>query len=721
MHEQQTADAEKSKSLHHLPRSLARRRLKRLQPVPKSARNPRWDKLMHRSVEMRILGREILSQKHAAGGVTRSAGNPVQISIRNDARYRLARLASTLAIAALYFWIIGIGAENRRFAWDSGLDAYYGLSSHAAVQGSADVNGYYDLLGRAIAAGKLRLPVEPSPELLALADPWSDQINRPFRLLDAVLYRQHYYLYHGAAPALLLFTPWYVITKHDFPENFAAFLLSLGAYLFLSALFSDAISALSIHLPLSVYALFLVALGSGQGVPFLLHRVKVYEVAIACGYFCLSAGFYFIFRCLTSSGREALWAALSGAAFGLAIGSRPHLGMAAIPALCLLLLQSPRTRLARRFVREDVLAFTIPFMLCSLGIAAYNYARFDAPLEFGTCCLLGGDNYRNFHLSMANLTHGLNYLLAYPPDLVPEFPFLRLAVHEPVPAEYFREPTAGVLSLCPIILFVLMIPVWREFRTRQRAVFGVLAAMFASAICSILLLAAVPLSSQRFVIDFLPYLLFTACVVAGSLLSSLRQNVIRIVATIGVVGLLLYSITSNLALGIQGPYDQFVQASPGSYVKLARWFSPVERFRPLLNPMLHMRAVFEFAEACPKRREALLSAGEFGSRYLLSAECAGPGRIRLISESSVRHPEEGSVELPFASPWRYEIGLDFTPESRTMKITWNRDVVLQHPLRFLVTARSQIHFGWDPDSDWNTFEGHIRFPFRLFDAVRSPN
>ena len=46
------------------------------------------------------------------------------------------------------------------------------------------------------------------------------------------LYKQRYYLYHGAAPALLLFAPWYLLTGHDLPENFAAFLLALGGYSF---------------------------------------------------------------------------------------------------------------------------------------------------------------------------------------------------------------------------------------------------------------------------------------------------------------------------------------------------------------------------------------------------------------------------------------------------------------------------------------------------------
>jgi hypothetical protein len=119
-------------------------------------------------------------------------------------------------------------------------------------------------------------------------------------------------------------------------------------------------------------------------------------------------------------------------------------------------------------------------MLCGLAVAAYNYARFGNPLEFGTRYLLGGDQYRNFHLS-ATVARGLYYLLICPPDLVPEFPFFRLALR-PLPGSqtldpgYFLEPIAGVLSICPLLLLAPVLG-WKIWK-RDRAVAWTLAAMF---------------------------------------------------------------------------------------------------------------------------------------------------------------------------------------------------------------------------------------------------
>ncbi len=639
------------------------------------------------------------------------------VSYAGNTSRRAARFAIGLAVGALYFWIIGIGAVDKRFAWDSGLDSYYGLNAHTDVPGSNDVFGYYDLLGWAFAHGKLHLPVEPSPTLLALSDPWSDLLNRPYRLLDAALYKRHYYLYHGATPALLLFTPWYLLTRHDLPENFAAFLLALGAYLFAAALFSRVLSSLGVRLPVSIYALFLAALGVCQTAPFLLHRVKVYEVAIACGYFCLSSGFYFTFRSLTDSTRKVLWAALAGVSFGLGIGARPHLGVAAVAVMCLLIFQGAH-------LRKNVLAFIVPVIVCGLGVLTYNFVRFDNPLEFGTRYLMGSDAYRNFHMSTANFVRGLYYLLVCPPNLVPEFPFVRLAMGDPYNAlindfrvGYFLEPIGGVLSVCPIVLLIPLLPVWRALWKSNRIVLGFLAAMFAAVVCTILVLVAVPFSTERYEVDFLPYLLFIACVASSFLLSHLQRMATRAFATIGIAALLVYSIVVNLALGIQGPYDQFVQASPASYVKIARWFSPIKRFRPQLNPAFHLAGAFEFTGACPPSKEPLISTGEFGSRYMLSARCAGDGQVELISQGAVFNPDERKVLVPFNSNTKYKVSVDYTPNDHLITVTWNGETVFHYALRFLVTARSQVHFGWDP-SMGETYQGRIALlPSWLWDAA----
>jgi hypothetical protein len=613
---------------------------------------------------------------------------------------RTAWLASFLMVGAFYFWIIGIGAAPDRFAWNSGLDQHYGLPSPAIAKGSWDIYGYYQLLGRAFASGQLSLPIKPQPELLALANPQDNSVNGPYKLLDTVLYKHRYYLYHGPVPALLLFAPWYLITRHDLPENFAAFLLALGGYFFLSILLLQALPFLSRPIPVSLLMLCLLALGVGNSVPFLLHRVAVYEIAIACGYFCLSAGFYFLFRGLMDLSHRTAWYALAGLSLGLAIGCRPHLGLAAAAAFVLLLLC--------RFHRRDVLAFAIPVIACGLAVAAYNYARFGNPIEFGLRYQLADTPYQNIRLSAVNVVPGLYYMLLCPPDFVPEFPFFRLAWREPfdsstylLPPRYFLEPTGGLLGLCPIALLAIL-----AIFLRKHALFPLLISMLAFATSCILFVATTGLTSQRFEIDFEPFLVFIGCVAACELIGMLRSR-IRILASIALAVLLIYTMAANVALAIQGPYDQFVQASPETYVKLAGWFSPLEQFRIIQNPALRLQASFEFSSPCKPEREPLISTGEFGSRYFLWDECGPDGSLKLISETSVQSSERQEVAVRY-SPGQNLVGLNFTPADRIMTVTWNGSVVLRQRIRFLITSPSQIHFGWDP-----TWGNKTTFPRRI--------
>src|SRR6476661_6932139 len=132
-------------------------------------------------------------QPHRVGEA--SAGVVVR---RPKIRYRLVWFVIVFAVACVYICLTTSGWA--RFEWGRDLD------------------GPYDLLGRAFLSGHLHLPIEPRPELLALKDPWDSRFNIPYRVLDLVLYNRHYYLYHGAAPALLFFTPWRLLTRHDLPE-----------------------------------------------------------------------------------------------------------------------------------------------------------------------------------------------------------------------------------------------------------------------------------------------------------------------------------------------------------------------------------------------------------------------------------------------------------------------------------------------------------------------
>ena len=210
--------------------------------------------------------------------------------VRNRVGSRVVFAAVALLVGAYYMW--GARAVGYGFDFDK---------EHL---------GYYNYLGRGFASGHLYLPIEPSPLLLAQPDPWDPKVDDSLKLFDAVLFQRRFYLYHGAGPAVMLFTPYWLLTHKDLPENFALVLFCFGGFLFSGATLLALLERAGIRCRRPLLAAMLLALGICQGIPFLLNRVWVYELAVGSGYFCLSAAAYFLVRSL-DSGRLA-WLAASG-------------------------------------------------------------------------------------------------------------------------------------------------------------------------------------------------------------------------------------------------------------------------------------------------------------------------------------------------------------------------------------------------------------------------
>jgi hypothetical protein len=232
---------------------------------------------------------------------------------------------------------------------------YYNWLARASGDGyhwKQDLPGYYNYLGRGFAQGQIHLPIAPRSELLALKDPWDPATNEQWRLHDAALYKGRYYLYHGAGPAVVLFAPWRMFTGYDLPENFAAMLLCFLGYLFLGGSLVVLLKRAGAVPGPGVLATMLVVLAVGSGVPYLLVRVSMYEVAIAGAYFGAAGGLFFFV--LGAEMRHTGLLLASGLLFGMALSSRPHVGLAG--GFCFLLV------LAWKKQWKGLVALGLPFV-----------------------------------------------------------------------------------------------------------------------------------------------------------------------------------------------------------------------------------------------------------------------------------------------------------------------------------------------------------------------
>lgn len=349
-------------------------------------------------------------------------------------------------------------------------------------------NGYYNYLARGWQSGHLYTPIEVNPKLLALANPYDPSVPDEIKVHDMALYKGHYFLYHGPAPALLTIYPYRMLTGKDLPEPVAVFLFaSLGFVACAVALRKLNPQANSLHY---------LALGIANCVPFLLHRIWVYELAIISGCACLALGY-----CLSIFNRYNL----AGVAMAFAILSRPHLALA-LPFF------SPRV-----------------WPAASIGVFAtllHNYLRFDSPLEFGLRYLIAGPGQQTPNYSLQNLLPSLYLFWLEIPRLLGHFPFLAIHNLPPLnlPPNFFHENIMGAIWLSPFLL--VSKPEWRA---------GLIS------LCLMLFLSSTGWVSQRYLVDFLPLLVLAS-------LASKANFVLQ-------APLLILGIAVNLLLHIQGPYN----------------------------------------------------------------------------------------------------------------------------------------------------------------------
>jgi hypothetical protein len=563
------------------------------------------------------------------------------------------------------------------------VGSYYSWQARAANGPFAwghDLNGFYDLLARGFLSGHLFTVVQPSPQLLALPNPWDPAVDDSLKWQDMVLYGGHYYLYFGAAPAVVLFAPWRIVTGHDLPENFAVWLLCFGGFLFACGSLLQVLELAEARVGPALLGVLFLALGLCQPAPFLLNRVAVYEVAIASGYFFVSGGIYFLSRALgrRSPVRDL---AISGAMFGLAVASRPHLVLAGAIALAALGVFQWR-RGERKF-----LAFAAAWAIVGLAIATYNYERFGNPVEFGFRYQLAGPGQNRVEVAPHNLVPGLYYTLLAPPEFSRVFPWIRMVFRfpfdsaelHPLPPQYFVEPTVGALWLAPFLLAAFAIRSGRSKRPAEtRLAIGIAAT---AGIAVLLFLMSTHLASHRYEVDFVPLLVFAA--VAN--LAVANRRVLTATACL----LFAYSATANLALALAGPYDDYLHKRPARFVRLAKRFSPSREYRPALSPSIAVRIQARFAAAPAGYREPLVTIGHSHYCYFLYAE-RGAAALRLISKTN---DSQMAHEMPEPGTSPVAISIVYSPASGEMAVTVDGREAVRHRVGTLVTAPAQVAVG----------------------------
>ena len=167
---------------------------------------------------------------------------------------------------------------------------------------------YYNLLAQGFRRGHLYMDAAPDPALLALP-PGERPGNAPF-LLDASLYRDHYYLYFGVVPVVLLYLPYAALTGQGLPEAAAALFFASAGLVFAALWWFDARRRLFPALGGAWTFVSILGIAVGSAVPSTLRRPIFYEVAITAGYAFMMLALWSITRARYAPARRTAWLVL---------------------------------------------------------------------------------------------------------------------------------------------------------------------------------------------------------------------------------------------------------------------------------------------------------------------------------------------------------------------------------------------------------------------------
>ena len=326
----------------------------------------------------------------------------------------------------------------------------------------------------AFRAGQVSLLEEPSPELLALENPY-DRSQRDAAQVsykwDHLLFEGKYYSYYGIAPVLLLFLPYNLLTGGYMPSIVAVALFSLLGILFLSQAYLCLIEKKFPGLPVNIAVSGLLLLQITCGIVFSYTRPNFYEIAVSSGFACVAAGAYYLLRSGVLWGEKIKYRhlALAATLFALAVLCRPTLAMYCFPVVLAVLLGTKRQWAEHRGAGRRagyLLCGILPFVLIGGVQMAYNYMRFGSVFDFGIQYSLTINDFTHteFHFSFVWLS--LFAFLFACPYLVPRFPYVTSSFDR-LSARGYYYVDDGHVSGIAIGLFMKALPMWGYFKIRK--------------------------------------------------------------------------------------------------------------------------------------------------------------------------------------------------------------------------------------------------------------
>lgn len=417
---------------------------------------------------------------------------------------------------------------------------------------------------------------EPSEKLLELDNPYdltqrdSSGLERGKDYLwDTAYYKGNQYIYFGILPALLVFLPFYIITKQYLKISVFIFIISVCVLVLLKKIFLKIIDRYFKNIPFKNVFYSLILLYCGSFILYANGSSRFYEVAIISGLFFVLLGIFFIQKSIENIKNRFLNLFFGSLFLALSVACRPIdllVSIIILPYIFSLFISCLKND--KRSLFKLIISVTIPYIVIGIALMYYNYIRFDNPFEFGTSYQLTLNDMGKVSTGIFTVPTGLVTNLFGIPRFSFTFPFLETNTGNLTFYGYYYIETmfGGLFLLAPICFSVFGI--YKANKTSSKELKVIIWTLLVVGILIAIISIVLAGSIERYLIDYAWIFVLDGVIVFNINYNSNKHEETKIILQKILTIIAIYSIIISMLLGIVSETESFRIQSPANYYKL---------------------------------------------------------------------------------------------------------------------------------------------------------
>lgn len=430
-------------------------------------------------------------------------------------------------------------------------------------------NIQYRLLTDSFIEGKFDVDIDVDTKLSQLSNPYdySQRLKEGVSFaFDTAYYKGKYYVYFGAAPVVLYYLPFKLLTGSYIKDSIVNLInftiLSVSIIFLLYKIIKDNFN----KTPILFFGLLSIFAIDTCGALTLLAEPLIYTVPILCALaYALLGITLWTYSIKQDKTINSILAFLGSLAIGIAIASRPQFGLFAFFAFIIFFDQIKNIK---HNIKPFVFAI-IPFIIIGSLMMYYNYARFGSPFDLGANYNLTFNDMTKRGMKISRVGDGLFFYLLQPLSLTAIFPYITQVtfVTNYVGMLIHEFSFGGLFFINPITILSLFITKFKTYLTNKKLYYtAILSLLFGFII--VLLDTQMAGLVERYFSDISIYFIISSIIVILAYINNHEnQNILKVIFIFALFAL-LFSILRLFALD----YQSLDICNPKLYYKIKSLF-----------------------------------------------------------------------------------------------------------------------------------------------------